>query len=157
VTGCGYKPTSYYAKNTISGKVYVDVKININNAKNTVFIKDAMNEMVVNQFGGILINDKTKADTIVDVALSKVSYKAISSDNEGYVKTYRTTVDIVVNYKQINYSPVSIKVSNYYDYSIDTDSSITEQKKQESVKIAATKALSDMFSKIAIDNLRRTK
>jgi len=155
--GCGYKPTSHYAKNTISGDVYVDVKIDINNAQNSVLIKDAMNEMVINQFDATLTNNKSNADTIVTVSLSSVSHTAISSDNEGYAKTYRTTVGITVNYKKQNSSNVSIKVSNYYDYSVDADSTLTEQKKQEAVKIAATKALSDIFSKIAIMTLKESK
>ncbi len=155
--GCGYKPSSHYAKNTISGDVYVDIKIDINNAQNSVLIKDAMNEMIINQFNATLTNDKAKADTIVNVALSGVSHTAISSDNEGYAKTYRTSVSVTVNYKKQNNPNISIKVSNYYDYSVDTDSTLTEQKKQEAVKIAATKALSDIFSKIAITSLKESK
>ena len=155
--GCGYKPTSYYAKNTISGDVYVDVKIDINNAQNSVLIKDAMNEMVLNQFNATLVSNKLNADTIVMVTLSSVSHTAISSDNEGYAKTYRTTVSITVDYKKQNSSNVSIKVSNYYDYSVNADSTLTTQKKQEAVKIAAGKALSDIFSKIAITTLKESK
>ena len=155
--GCDYKPSSHYAKNTISGDVYVDIKIDIDNAQNSVLIKDAMNEMVINQFHSTLTNDKAKADTIVNIALSSVSHTAISSDNEGYAKTYRTSVSITVDYKKQNTPNVSIKVSNYYDYSVDADSTLTEQKKQEAVKIAAIKAISDIFSKIAIATLKESK
>ena len=155
--GCGYKPSSYYAKNAISGLVYVDVSIDINNAQNSVLIKDAMNEMIINQFKAELTNNKTLADTIVEVVLSKVSHTAITSDNEGYAKTYRTTVKISVNYKKQNSNKSSLSVSNYYDYSVDADSSLTTQKKQEAVKIAATKALSDIFSKIAISTFKEKK
>ncbi|MEA2017256.1 MAG: LPS assembly lipoprotein LptE [Campylobacterota bacterium] len=157
ITGCGYKPTSHYAKNSISGDVYVDVKIDINNAQNSVLIKDAMNEMVLNQFEATLTNNKAIADTVVIVSLSSVSHTAISSDNEGYAKTYRTSVTISVSYEKQNSSSVALKVSNYYDYSVDADSTLTTQKKQEAVKIAATKALSDIFSKIAITTLKEKK
>lgn len=157
MTGCGYKPTSYYAKKSISGKVYVDVKIDINNAQNSVLIKDAMNEMIINQFNATITNKKANADTVVVVSLSKVTHTAIASDNDGYAKTYRTTVIILFNYKKRNSPNVSIKVSNYYDYSVDADSTLTTQKKQEAVKIAATKALSDIFSKIAITTLKDKK
>ena len=157
LTGCGYKPSSYYAKDAISGDVYVDVKIDIKNAQNSVLIKDAMNEIVLNQFDATLTNNKANADTVVIVALSSVSHAAISSDDAGYAKTYRTTVNIAVKYKKRNGSNVSMKVSNYYDYSVDADSTLTEQKKQEAVKIAATKALSNIFSKIAISTLKESK
>ena len=32
-TGCGYKSSSYYAKDQISGKVYVDLHVDIENKK----------------------------------------------------------------------------------------------------------------------------
>jgi hypothetical protein len=155
--GCGYKPSSYYAKNAISGLVYVDVKIDIDNAQNSVLVKDAMNEIIINQFDAKLTHDKIKADTLVFVTLSDIKHIALISDNEGYIKTYRTTIAIAVDYKKQNSNNISLLVSNYYDYSVSADSTITEQKKQEAVKIAATKALSDIFSKIAIRTLKGTK
>ncbi|MGK0256574.1 MAG: hypothetical protein ACI81I_001194, partial [Arcobacteraceae bacterium] len=54
--GCGYKPSSYYAKNAITGHVYVELKVDINNAQSSVYVKDAMNEMVLNQFKASLTN-----------------------------------------------------------------------------------------------------
>jgi len=156
--GCGYKPSSHYAKNAISGKVYVDVSIDINNAQNSVLIKDAMNELVLNQFSAQLTDNQVKADTIVLVKLSSVSHKAISSDDEGYASTYRTTVGISVSYNKKDESKKTINVSNYYDYAVDPDSvSLTEQDKQIAIKLASTKALSDIFSKIAISTMKDIK
>lgn len=154
LSGCGYKPTSHYAKDVIVGNVYVDVAIDINNAQNSVLIKDSMNEMILNQFNARLTSDKTKADSFILVKLSSVSHTALASDNYGYVKTYRTTVNIEVRYNKKSEAIKILSVSNYYDYVVDTDSTITDQKKEEAVKIASTKALSDIFSKIAISSLK---
>ena len=156
IGGCGYKPTSYYAKHEIKGKVFVNLSVNIDNATNSVLIKDAVNEMVINQFGATLTSDKQKADTIVDVSLGKVSYNALQDDNQGYAKLYRTTVSIKLDYihKDDNNSRKSLSVSGTYDYSVDNDSLITDAKKQESVKIAATKALGEIFSKVAIQTFK---
>lgn len=153
-SGCGYKPSSYYAKNAIKGDVYVDMEINIDNAQNSVLIKDAMNEVVLNQFKANLTSNKKDADTLVTVNLASLSNTAVISDDEGYIKTYRATVNIDVSYQAKGKSKVSLKVTNYYDYSVDFDSVVTEQKKQEAIKIAATKALSDIFSKIAVSTLK---
>ena len=152
--GCGYKPSSYYAKNAITGNVYVELKVDINNAQNSVNVKDAMNEMVLNQFKASLSNDKNTADTLVTVELSSVSHTVISSDTDGYAQSYRTTVNISVRYQKKDAEVKSLSVSNYYDYSVDTDSVITDQKKNIAVKIAATKALSNIFSKIAINSMK---
>jgi hypothetical protein len=159
-SGCGYKPTSHYAKHEIKGNVFVRLKVDINNATNSVIVKDAVNEMVVNQFGAILTNNKNIANTIIDVTLDSVSFKTLQDDNQGYAKLYRTTVGITLKYlykgKSENISK-SINVSGSYDYSVDPNSLITDSKKQEAVKIAAQKALSEIFSKIAVQSFKNKK
>lgn len=152
--GCGYKPTSYYAKNAISGNVYVDLLVDITNAQNSVYVKDAMNEMILNQFKANLTDDKEAADTIVIVSLSGVSHSAMSTDDNGYAQSYRTTVKINVLYQKRDQEVKSISVSNYYDYAVDSTSIISDQKKNNAVKIASTKALTDVFSKIAITDMK---
>jgi len=156
LSACGYKPTSYYSKNEISGYVFVKLIIDIDNTTNSVLVKDAVNEMIVNEFGAKLTYDKSKANTIMDVALGDVTYATLQSDNSGFAKLYRTNVDINLKYKNIatNISK-SLNVSGSYDYSVDADSVITESKKLESVKIASQKALSNIFSKIAVRSFEK--
>ncbi len=152
--GCGYKPSSYYAKDAITGDVYVELKVDINNTQNSVFVKDAMNEMIINQFKANLTDNKKTANTQVMLVLQSVNHIAISSDNDGYAHSYRTIVKIKMTYKKANRSPKTILVSNYYDYTVDNDSVITEQKKKISIKKASMKALSNIFSKIAVNSMR---
>jgi hypothetical protein len=74
---------------------------------------------------------------------------------QGYAKVYRQTVKIKIDYHKLNGKIKSFTLSNYYDYTVDSDSSITQTKKDEAIKIATTKALSDIFSKIAVDSFRK--
>lgn len=151
--GCGYKPSSYYAKNVITGKVYVELKVDIHNAQNAVYVKDAMNEMILHQLKASLTDDKSIADTLVTVSLSSVTHSGISTNSNGYTNSYRTTVIISIIYQKRDEDIKSLSVSDYYDYTVDTDSGITDQKKNTAVKIASTKALSNIFSKIAINTM----
>ena len=155
--GCGYKPSSYYAKNEISGKVYITSSIDIENSQNSIVIKDTMNEMIINQFNATLTNDKNLANTLVIVELSGVSHSALSTDNDGYTSSYRTTVTIKVSYKKNLPKEIYkvLSVSNYYDYTVDADSLITDQKKLEATRFASTNALSDLFSKIAVNSFQK--
>ncbi len=156
LAGCGYKPTSHYAKYEISGKVYVKLNVDINNATNSVLVKDAVNEMIISQFGASLTNDKTQADTIMNVSLGSVSFATLQSDNEGYAKLYRTTVSVNLSYHNIKTDiEKSIGVSGSYDYAVDADSLITDAKKTESVKVAVQKALSGIFSSIAVQSFKK--
>lgn len=155
-SGCGYKPSSHYAKDAIKGSVYVHLSLDIDNSRNAILVKDAINEIIINQFHSPLTANKDNADTIVSVKLSSVSHKAIETDDEGYTKSYRTSVSIELKYdNKLNNKSDTIKVSNYYDYSVDNDSVVTEQKKQEAVRLASSKALRDIFSKIAIRNMKK--
>jgi hypothetical protein len=153
-TGCGYKPSSYYAKNEITGKVYVDLEMDIENSQNSVLVKDAMNEMVLSRFNAQLTQNKEEADTVVFVKLASVSHSVMASDNEGYAKTYRANVNISVVYQKKGEDKKHISVSNYYDYNVEANSLVSDQQKQEAVKNAATKALGDLFSKIAVNSFK---
>jgi len=152
--GCGYKPSSYYAKTAIKGDVYVDLIIDIDNAKNSVYVKDAINEMILNHFKSTITNDKETADSFVTAELSSVIHTAMSTDEDGYAKSYRTTVVINVTYNKRNEKKKTLSVTDYYDYTVDTDSIVTDQKKQTAIKIASTKALSNLFSKIAVHSMQ---
>lgn len=153
--GCGYKPASYYARDAITGNVYVKLNVDIENSENSIYVKDAVNEMIINQFKTFLTDDKEKAQTFVTVGLSSVSHAVMSTDDDGYAQSYRTTVKIIFTYSKKDEEMKTITVSNYYDYSVDPDSVISDQKKNIAVKIASTKALSDIFSKIAINTMRK--
>lgn len=154
LVGCSYKPSSYYAKSAIVGKVYVDLKVDIENAQNSVSVKDATNEMILNQFDAILTDKKEEADSLVSVYLSKVSHGSLSTGDDGYTKSYRTTVTIVMTYQKVGENRKRLTVSDYYDYTVNNDSVITNQKKKIAVKIASEKALSSLFSKIAVYNMK---
>jgi len=155
LSGCGYKPSSHYAKKSINGNIFVDLDVDIDNTKNSVLIKDTMNEILLNQLNATLVNQKHKADVFICVKLKNVSHNALQTDNEGFTLSYRTNVTVSIKYKKnkLNSKSTTLHLSNYSDYEVDEDSIITEQRKQEAIKLAATKAFSNLISKIAIQNL----
>lgn len=156
-TGCGYKPSSYYAKGAIEGKVFVDVVLNIKSSNNATYIKDEVNKMVLNRFKGELTDDKKSADSIILINLKSISHSAIVTDSDGYIKTYRATVNAAVTYRSKDDDFKSVSFSDYHDYSIDSSSVISTSKKNEAVRIASMKAISNLFSKIAVRNTNKVK
>jgi len=158
-TSCGYKPSIDYAKKAIDGLVYVEVKFSNKNPKNTVLIKDAMNELVISKFGRELIQNKNIADTIIKLKLKSYSLSQISFDKDGYIKLYRAKVNIKTTYSKLKNSKIvltkSFSTSGFYDFSIDDDvSQITDAKIYEAIKESASKALNEIISKIAILNYK---
>ncbi|WP_428026395.1 LPS assembly lipoprotein LptE [Arcobacter sp.] len=157
-TACGYKPGSYYAKKEINGNVFVDLRVNIEDPKNSVLIKDAMNELLVHKLDAKLVNKKELADTIAIVTLNSTSFTTLQYDADGYSKLYKATSSVNVHYtneKQKIYR--NFNVSGTYDFSIDNGGTISDAKRFEAIKIASTKALDEVISKIAVLSFEKPK
>lgn len=153
ITGCGYKPASTYAKEAISGKVFVDIYINIHDPKNTVLIKDAMNEIIASRFKAKLTKDKKEADTLIYLELGSVGLSELQYDRDGYVKLYRATSNIKVNYKAPKKSGI-VKVSGNYDFTVDDGTVISDTKRFEAIRTASAKALDEVISKLALESFK---
>lgn len=151
--GCGYKSTSIIAKQTMGEKIYVDVKIDIQNLNNSILIKDALIDMLSSKLDAEIVHEKSLSNTTIYGELKSVSETALESDVAGYSKIYRETVTIFISYIGVDGKGRNFTVSNYYDFVVSDDSVVTNSKKEEAIKLAINKALSDVFSKIAIHSL----
>lgn len=152
--GCGYKPSSHYAKERIQGKVFVDMYVSLEDPKNAVIIKDSMSEILVSRFGAELVHDKALADTIVFLRLQSVSMQTLQYDNVGYEKLYRANVSINVQYAGVK-GEGNFNVTGKYDFSVDGDNEISEAKRFEAIRNASSKALEEVISKVAVDSFRK--
>lgn len=154
ISGCGYKPASYYAKKEITGNVYVNLQVNIEDPKNSVLIKDALNELLVNKLDAKLVYKESQADTVMNIKLNSVSLSELSYGDDGYVKLYKAIVNITVDYKKENQRRKMLSVSGRYDFSIDDGSTVSETKRFEAIKSASNKALDEMISKLAVQTFK---
>lgn len=154
ITACGYKPSSYYAKQQIKGKVFVNLIIDLKDPRNAVLIKDAMNEILVHRLDSKIVYDKTLADTIMDVKLNSVSMTVLQDDADGNDILYKATVGVYVKYSN-EFGTKTFNVTGDYDFSIDDDTTISDTKRFEAIKSAASEALEEVISKIAIQSLKK--
>ncbi len=150
---CGYKPSSYYAKQQLKGKVFVNLIIDLKDPRNAVLIKDAMHEILVHRLDSKLVNDRDLADTIVNVRLNSVSMNLLQDDEKGYNKLYQAIVSIFVEYTNEKVTD-SFDVVGDYDFSIDDGTTITDTKRFEAIKRAASEALEEVISKIAVSSFK---
>jgi len=157
LVGCGYKPSSYYAKQELNSKVYIDTTIDIKNSEGSILTKDIINNIVLGKFNSIIVDEKSKADFLLLVYLQNVDTKSLQTDDQGYVLVKRVTVSINVEYrKNITHSQKTIiTTTSYSDYLVSDDSIITEKNKVYAITNAVSKSLSNIFSKIAIENFRK--
>lgn len=158
-TGCGYKPTVSYAKKELSGKVFVKLFIDIKDPRNSVLIKDSMNQLLVQKLGAKLVYDEALADTVMNLKINSVSMTVLQYDSEGYNQLYRAVVNILVNYrKKDKNTSTSFTVSGESDFSVtdeDGDDTITDTVRYEAIKDASDDALDEVLSKIAVASFRK--
>jgi hypothetical protein len=152
--GCGYKPTSHYAKQVVGKTVFVDLKVNIDNVQNSVVLKQSLKELIATRFDTKVVESKDAAETIMQLSMSKVSISELQYDSQGYANLYRATVSINVKY-EVNGLRKDFTGTNYHDFSTDSAAVISDAKKEEAIKQASSKALENILSKIAIQSFKK--
>lgn len=148
--GCGYKPTTVAVKNGIYGSVFIETKKDIHNLNNTILMEDALKKILLGKLDIVLTNKRDEAASYVYGELQSVSESILETDSKGFAKVYRQTVTIFISFHSKENKTKNFTVSNYYDFVVAPDSVITSANKEEAIKQAIEKALSDVFSKIAL-------
>jgi len=149
-SGCGYKPTYVYTKEVLGDNIYVDVDISLKDPQNSVLITDAINDVVISKFRSNLVMDKNLASSQLYISLGKVKFKPIQYDDNGYVVAYKTYVTLKTKYIDKSGKKKSITTEGNYDFGIEANSVISDNKRFEAIKFAALKAIDEMISKISI-------
>jgi len=153
ISGCGYKPSSYYAKQALGDKLYAEVTISRQDPRNSVLIKDAVNEAIVGRFGGKLVA-KEQADSVLHVKIQSLSFSPTVYDTYGYVIAYKATVVLAMQYEDATKKVEKLTATGEYDFSIEANSVISDTNRFEAIRYAASDALDEFVSKIAIKGLR---
>lgn len=153
ISGCSYKPSSYYAKQALGNKIYAEVTISRQDPRNSVLIKDAVNEAVVSRFGAKLVS-KVEADSVLHVKINSINFSPTVYDRFGYVIAYKAIVLLAIDYEDENKKVQKLTASGEYDFSIESNSVMSDNNRFDAIRYAANDALDEFVSKIAIKGLR---
>jgi hypothetical protein len=149
LNSCGYKPTAIYTKNVLGSKIYADVETSLEDPENSILIKDAINEAIINKFHSKLVS-KDDATSTLKIKLSSVRFQPIEYDNNGYVIAYKTLVKLSTTYIDKSSKKDTIKTTGDYDFNIESLSVISDSKRFNAIKEASQKAIDAFISKISI-------
>ncbi|BCD60765.1 MULTISPECIES: LPS assembly lipoprotein LptE [unclassified Nitratiruptor] len=147
-TGCGYKPASHYTKRVFGQKIYTQVSVYLRDPENAVLVKDAVNEAILKRLSGSLVA-KSRADTIMRVAIASVSFTPLQYDENGYVIYYRTKVLLKTDITDKSGQTRHIKATGVYDFPIEPNSVITDNLRYVAIKEASAKAIDAIISRLA--------
>lgn len=155
ISGCGYAPAAHYAKSVIGESVSTEVVISMEDPQNTVIIKDAIDTAVITKFRSALVA-KGKAVTHLKIAISSVGFTPLRYDTNGYVITYRTTVqmhiDRTTGEKSAGYNTLGV-----YDFDIEPNAIISDQSRFEAIRQSAQKAIDSFIAQIAAQGANLSK
>lgn len=155
MVACGYKPSSYYAKKEMEGNVFVKLNISLEDPKNSVLVKDAINKLLIQKLDSKLVSDEVHADVIMNVQINSVSIQTLQYDTLGYNKLYRAYIVLKISYfRKSDEIRKSFTVDGEHDFSVDDGTTITETKRFDAISNAASKALDEVLSKIAVSSFR---
>lgn len=153
ISGCGYKPSTYYAKQALGETIYAEVTISRQDPRNSVLIKDAVNEAVVSRFGAKLVSQQD-AESVLHVKINSIAFTPTIYDQYGYVTAYKTVVTLAIDYERKGQAVQKFTTSGEYDFFIVANSVISDSSRYDAIRFASNDALDEFISKIAIKGLR---
>lgn len=155
IAGCGYSPASHYARNVVGESVSTEVVISMEDPKNTVIIKDAVDTAVVTKFRTALVG-KNSSKTHLKFTLNSVTFTPLQYDTDGYVITYRTTVSMAVE-RISEISSGHYMVSGVYDFNIEPQAIISDQARFDAIRLSSQKAIDVFIAQVAAQGSQPSK
>jgi len=155
LSGCGYKPSSKYARNVVGERVSTSVIISAQDPENTVIIKDAVDSAIIEIFHTYLTS-KRYADTSLTFKISEPSYTPIQYNQDGFVIAYRAKIRLKVK-RETKKSIKDYTAVGTYDFSVVPNAVITDQERFEAIRNSAQKAISSFIAQVSAEGSRENR
>jgi outer membrane lipopolysaccharide assembly protein LptE/RlpB len=152
LSGCGYKPSSKYARKVVGERIYTKVIISEQNPENSVLIKDAVDSAIIEVFNASL-SEKKYADTTLVFSISQPSYIPIQYNNDGFIIAYRATVILTI-IRETDDTKKRYSAKGTYDFTIAPNAVITDQERFEAIRNSAQKAISSFIAQVSAEGSR---
>ena len=153
VNGCGYKPSSYYAKKVVGEKISTSVVISAQDPENTVIIKDAVDRAIIEVFRASLTS-RRYATTHLQFSISAPKYVPIQYNSDGFVIAYRATILLTI-IREHNGLRKKYTAKGSYDFGIVPNAVITDQERFDAIRYSAQKAISSFIAQVSAEGSRK--
>ncbi|NPA54849.1 MAG: hypothetical protein GXO40_00625 [Epsilonproteobacteria bacterium] len=150
LSGCGYKPSTVYTSEMLGDTITPEVEIDVKNPTEAVFLKDALNEAVFNVFNAKI---KQNATSSIKLKVNSTSLDVLDYDKNGYPILYRATATITSYVYDKFHKYHKYIVHGSYDFSIDSNSVVSDNLKHNALKEAFARALQEIEFKVAQEGM----
>ncbi len=151
-SACGYKPSAKYARQILGEKISTSVFISGVDPENTVIMKDAVDIAILEVFHASLVS-KEISTTHLNLRLGDLIYTPIEYDAQGFIVSYRTTVELRIN-RQSNNTDQDYKVYGTYDFKITANAVITDKQRFDAIKFSSQKAIKAFIAQVSADGAK---
>lgn len=149
IVGCGYKPSSKYAKEILGNKISTSIVISQTDPENSVIVKDAVDKAVIEVFHASLV-EKRYATTHLVINMSTPSYAPLQYDNDGFIISYRATITLMISRESENLKK-NYTSRGTYDFSVVPNSVLTDQERFDAIKFSSFKAISAFVAQVSAE------
>jgi len=155
LASCGYKPSSKFSRDIMGEKISTSVRISAQDPENTVIIKDAVDEAIIEVFHASLV-DRANSQTHLNLSLSNPSYSPIVYDSDGFVIGYRMNVSLnIARYHDGVTKSYSVKGT--HDFTVAPNAIVTDQQRFDAIRFSAAKAIRSFVAKVSAEGARAKK
>jgi hypothetical protein len=155
ISACGYQPSSKFARSVVGEKISTSVVISAQDPENTVIIKDAVDEAIIEVFHASLTS-RELSDTHLTLSIGNPSYSPVQYDSNGFIIGYRTSMSLNIkrykNGKTKNYT-----TKGTYDFSISPNAVITDKERFDAIKYSSEKAIKAFLAQVSAEGARSKK
>lgn len=149
LSGCGYIPASKQARKVVGKNIFVEVTVSLQDPENAVLIKDAARKAVVTRFHSSLV-PQSQAETTLWVNLSRIGFRPLQYDTNGYVIVYRANISISVTRRNKGETQ-TYSSRGSYDFTIEPNAIITDTQRFEAIRQASLKALDSFVAQVGAE------
>lgn len=154
MTGCGYQPSSKYAKNIFDDSVYVEVKIDPAEPENAPYLTDELRKIIIQRFNG-KIAEKDEAKNSIIATYKGTQFIPIAYDSSGYITRYATIVKVEFDIKDKNGKNFKKTITATSQEGVSESALHTSLSRIQSIRLGLQKALDEFISYVSATGASR--
>ena len=144
---CGYRPSSYYAKQLIGDKVYTYADVSLADPENAVLTKDALNLALQTRFK-VNAASENDADSSITMTYKSVRFLPLQYDKNGYVVYYQVNMTLNFLFKKGD-KIIDRDIIGRYEFPISSSAIISSDLNFQAIEQSSRKALDQFLAFLA--------
>ncbi len=146
VSGCGYRPSSHFAKKVLGNRVYTKVDVSLATPENSVLIKDALNKALRTRLKTIVTRRKD-ADSMLSVMYENVRFIPLQYNKNGYAVEYQVNLNLKFTFEKDGKVETKRTIGRY-EFPILPSAIIAYDVQLKAIEKSSVKALDQFFAYI---------